>query len=323
MSAADRLVVVSDDPKYDPDRIREVLGCRVESADLSTPDLLREHAAGADAVVVNVGSTVPAAVLADLDLSVVARGSIGVDGVVVAAAAEHGVRVIRVPDYCLDEVADHAVALFTSLARGVPAYAERAEAGRWDWEPPYPIARLADCTVGLVSFGPVARRFADRVAPLVDDVVAADPYVDDDVFRGRDVERVETDELWRRADHVSVHAPLTPETEGMVDGDALAALPSHGVVVNTGRGGVVDEADLLAALEDGDVAAAGLDVLAEEPPSADHPLFGREDVVVTPHVGWYSVEANRDLNESLARDIARVFRGEEPTGLVDPEAGWL
>ncbi|WP_284012101.1 C-terminal binding protein [Halobaculum litoreum] len=323
MSADDRLVVVSDDPKYDPDRIADIVGCRVETADLSTPDRLRRHAANADAVVVNVGSSVPAAVLADLDLEVVARGAVGLDGVDVAAAAEHGVRVVHVPDYCLDEVADHAVALLTALARGVPAYAERAAAGTWDWAPPYPIARLADCTVGVVSFGPIARRFADRIAPLVDDVVAADPYADDAAFREYDVERVDGDELWRRADHVSVHAPLTEETEGMVDGDAFTSLPSHGVVVNTGRGGVVDEDDLLAALEAGDVAAAGLDVLAEEPPSTDHPLFGREDVVVTPHVGWYSAEADRDLNASLARGIAGVFRGEEPPGLVDPEADWL
>ncbi|MFC7097973.1 C-terminal binding protein [Halobaculum marinum] len=323
MTDRDRLVVVSDDPKYDADRIGEMLGCRVETADLSTPALLREHAADADAVVVNVDSSVPGDVLADLDLSVVARGAVGVDGVDVAAAADHGVQVVHAPDYCLDEVADHAVALLTALARGVPAYAARAEAGSWDWEPPYPIARLADCTVGLVSFGPIARRFADRIAPLVDDVVATDPYVDDEAFYERDVERVEVDELWRRADHVSVHAPLTDETEGMVDDDAFTSLPSHAVVVNTGRGGVVDEDDLLAALEAGDIAAAGLDVLAEEPPAADHPLFGREDVVVTPHVGWYSGAADRDLNESIARDIGRVFRGEEPLGLVDPEADWL
>ncbi|MFC7069137.1 C-terminal binding protein [Halobaculum lipolyticum] len=323
MSATDPLVVVSDDPKYDPDRIAEALGCRVETADLSTPDRLRAHAADADAVVVNVASSVPAAVLADLDLSVVARGAVGLDGVDVAAAAEHGVSVVHVPDYCLDEVADHALALLTSLARGIPAYADRAEAGEWEWEPPYPIARLADCTVGVLSFGPIARRFADRVAPLVDDVVAADPYVDDGAFRERDVERVAVDELWRRADHVSVHAPLTDETEGLVDDDALTSLPAHAVVVNTGRGGVVDEDDLRAALDAGDVAAAGLDVLAAEPPPSDHPLFGREDVLVTPHVGWYSGEADRDLNDALARDIGAVFRGETPEGLVDPEADWL
>jgi len=323
VSAADELIVVADDPKYDPDRLREVVGCRVETADLSTPAALRDNAADADAAVVNVGVSIGADVFADLDLRVLARGAVGLDGIDVRAAADHGVRVIRVPEYCLDEVADHAVGLLTSLARGIPAYADRAEAGAWNWEPPYPVARLADCTVGLVSFGPIARRFAERIDPLVDEVIAADPYADAAVLREHGVDRVDFDTLCRRADHLSVHAPLTEETRGLVGTDALDALPSHAVVVNTGRGGVVDEDALIAALEDGAVAAAGLDVLATEPPGEDHPLFGREDTLVTPHVGWYSAEARRDLNESLARDIRRAFRGEDPRGLVDPDADWL
>ncbi|WP_435062932.1 C-terminal binding protein [Halobaculum sp. EA56] len=323
MSAADELIVVADDPKYDPDRLRDVVDCRVRTADLSTPSALREHAADADAAVVNVGVPVTADVLADLNLRVLARGAVGLDGIDVRAAADHGVRVIRVPDYCLDEVADHAVGLLTSLARGIPAYADRAEAGAWDWEPPYPVSRLADCTVGVVSFGPIARRFAARIDPLVDRVVASDPYVDPGELRDRGVEPVSFEALCRRADHVSVHAPLTDETRGMVGADAFAALPSHAVVVNTGRGGVVDESALEAALDDGEVAAVGLDVLETEPAGEDHPLLGRDDVVVTPHVGWYSAEAKRDLNESLARDIRRAFRGEEPRGLVDPDADWL
>ncbi|SHG49498.1 C-terminal binding protein [Halobaculum gomorrense] len=323
MSDADRLVVVSDDPRYDPERLRESLGCRVEPADLSTPEALRTNAADADAVVVNVGSTVPRSVIEELDLTVVARGAVGLDGINVSAAAEHGVQVIHVPDYCLEEVADHAVGLFTALARGIPAYADRAAAGDWDWQPPYPIGRLADCTVGVVSFGPIARRFADRVLPLVDDVLVADPYVDDAVIREHDAEPVGFDALCRRADHLSVHAPLTEETRGMVDEDAFDALPPHAVVVNTGRGGVVDEEALATALADGSVAAAGLDVLAAEPPAADHSLFGRDDVLVTPHAGWYSAAAERDLNDAIAGDLARAFRGEEPRGLVDPDADWL
>ncbi|UIP00703.1 C-terminal binding protein [Halobaculum sp. CBA1158] len=323
MSAADRLVVVADDPKYDPDRYREALDCRVETADLSTPALVRRHAADADALVVNVDTAVPADLLDDLDLAVVARGAVGLDGVDVAAAAERGVRVVHVPDYCLDEVADHAVGLLTSLARGIPSYAARAEAGEWGWEPPYQIERLADCTVGVVSFGPIARRFADRIAPLVETVIAYDPYVDREAMRDRGVEPVDFDELCRRADHVSAHAPLTDETRGLLDADAFATLPTHAVVVNTGRGGVVDEEDLRSALAEGDVAAAGLDVLETEPPDSDHPLFDREDTLVTPHVGWYSTAAKRDLNEALARDIGRAFRGEEPAGLVDPDADWL
>lgn len=323
MSTGEPLVVVDDDPRYDPDRFRAAIDCRVETADLSTPSGVREHAADADAVVVSVDGEITAELFAALDLRVVARGAVGLDGVDVAAAADAGVAVVHVPDYCLDEVADHALAMLTSLARGLPAYAAGAEAGAWTWDPPYPVERLADCTLGLVSFGPIARRVADRVAPLVDDVVAADPYVDAAEMADRDVEKVGFDALCRRADHVSVHAPLTEETRGMVGADAFASLPPHAVVVNTGRGGVVDEAALERALDDGAIAAAGLDVLKTEPPEPDHPLFGREDVLVTPHVGWYSAAAERDLNDALARDVGRALRGETPEGLVDSDAGWL
>ena len=323
MSDAEALVVVADDPKYDTDRLREVPNCRVESADLSTPAALREHAANADAVVVNVDVPIAADVLADLDLSVVVRGAVGVDGIDMSAAADHGVQVVRVPEYCLEEVADHAVGLLTALARGIPAYADRAASGEWGWEPPYPVERLADCTVGVVSFGPIARLFTDRVSPLVDDVLVADPYVDAAVLREHDAERVSFDALCRRADHISVHAPLTEETRGMVGADAFESLPAHAVVVNTGRGGVVDEGALATAPAEGSVAAAGLDVLESEPPAADHPLLDRDDVLVTPHAGWYSAAAERDLDDAIADDLARAFRDEEPRGLVESDADWL
>lgn len=322
MSVEDRLVVVADDPRYDADRLREVLGCRVETADCSTPEAIEANAADADALVVNVHATVPKSVIESLDLTVLARGAVGLDGIDVAAAADHGVQVVHVPEYCLDEVADHAVGLLTSLARGIPAYADRAREA-WDWQPPYPIERLAECTVGVVSFGPIAQRFTDRITPSVDNVVVHDPYVDDDVIHNHGAESVSFEALCRRADHLSVHAPLTEDTRGMIDADTFTSLPTHAVVVNTGRGGVVDEDDLLAALEDGEIAAAGLDVLETEPPSSDHPLFDRDDTLVTPHVGWFSEAAKRDLNDALARDIARAFGEDTPKGLVDPSADWL
>ena len=147
-------------------------------------------------------------------------------------------------------------------------------------------------------------------------MLVADPYVDAAVLREHDAGRVSFDALCRRADHISVHAPLTEETRGMVGADAFESLPAHAVVVNTGRGGVVDEGALATAPAEGSVAAAGLDVLESEPPAADHPLLDRDD-------GWYSAAAERDLNDAIADDLARAFRDEEPRGLVESDADWL
>ncbi len=136
------------------------------------------------------------------------------------------------------------------------------------------------------------------------------------------VEKVGFEALFDRADHVSVHAPLTAETRGLVDADALGRLHAGSVLVNTGRGPVVDEEALLAALEADAIKAAGLDVLAEEPP-ADDPLVGRPDTVVTPHAAWYSEDAREEVNRRAAADAAAMIAGEEPAGRVDPEAAWL
>lgn len=317
-------VVVADDPKIDAETFRRVLGdtAEVTVATLDSEADLREHGAGADALVTHNESPVTEAVLDDLPgLSVLAQSSIGVDNVDVAAAAERDVVVLRSPDYCLDEVATHAVTLLLACVRNLRTYDQAVRDGEWDWHVGAPLHRFAGSTVGLVSFGPIARTVAERLRGFDCDVLAYDPYVDAGEMAEHRVEKVTFAELTERADHLSVHAPLTDETEGLVDADAFARLRDDAVVVNTGRGGVVDEDDLLDALEAGELGAAGLDVFEQEPPR-DSPLREREDVYLSPHVGWYSEEAMADSNEGVAADLARVFDGEEPKGRVDPDAPW-
>lgn len=319
-------VVVTDHPNLDRDRVRQALdgAADVTVATLDTAEdlIAAARSADADAAVVDVDSAVPARVADETDLRVVASASVGLSGIDVPGLAERGVAVTHVPDYCTEEVATHALALLLAGVRSIPAYDRSVRDGEWSWGATRELHRLHGATVGLVSFGPIARRFADRLSGFDCTVLASDPYVDAATMADHGVERVDFGTLVERADHLSVHAPLTPDTRGMVDAEAFAALSDHAVIVNTGRGPVIDADDLLAALEAGEVGAAALDVLETEPPE-DDPLVGREDTVVTPHAGFYSVEARTDLATAVATDLLAVLDGDEPEGLVDPDADWL
>ncbi|WP_050031886.1 C-terminal binding protein [Halorubrum halophilum] len=321
-------VVLSAFPMIDPQTYREVLDDAVDApveiavAELGSTENLIEAAAGADAVVTDIDTPVTAEALDALDLRVVVRSAVGVDNVDVEAAAERGVTVTRVPDYCTDEVATHSVSLLLACLRSLKEYDGGVAGGAWSWETGRPIRRVSASTIGFVSFGPIARRAAEQLAGFDADLVAYDPFVEADEMAEYGVEKASFDELFDRADHVGVYAPLTDATRGMVDADALGRLDEDSVVVNVSRGPVVDADALLDALESGAIKGAGLDVLAEEPPE-DDPLVGRDDTIVTPHAAWYSEEARDDLNRSAAADVAAVLNGETPEGKVDPEADWL
>ncbi|GAB6879723.1 C-terminal binding protein [Halorubrum gandharaense] len=331
-------VLLSDYPMIDPSVYRERLAGAVDEsvtvdvAELGDADRLVEAASGgpdaepAAAVVTDIKTPVPAAAVDALDLDIVVRSAVGVGNIDVAAADEHGAVVANVPGYCTDEVATHAVGLLLDCLRSLKPYDDAVADGDWSWQDGRPIRRLRGATVGLVSFGPIARRAAEQLSGFGVELLAYDPYVDADEMAAATadgVEKVGFDELFARADHVSVHAPLTEETRGMVDADALAALAPDSVLVNTGRGPVVDEDALLSALEDDDgLKAAGLDVLAEEPPD-DNPLVGRPDTVVTPHAAWYSEDAREEVNRRGADAVAAVLNGEVPDDRVDPNADWL
>lgn len=298
------------------------LDVTIERTDVRDPDELATVAPGADALVVDSRTEVTEAVLSAADsLAVVGRSGIGVDNIDVAAAVDRGIAVVNVPDYCIEEVSTHALGLTLACLRKLPQFDRAVKGGTWDWSVGEPIQRLQGGTVGLVAFGKIARRFADKLAGFGVDVVSYDPYVDESVMADAGVEKVAFETLLARSDVVSVHTPLTGETEGMFDENAFRSMRERAVFVNTARGGVVDESALVRALEDGEIAAAGLDVRRSEPPSPS-PLSEMASVVLTPHVAWYSEDARRDLNQSVADDVARILRGEQPRNPVDPDAGW-
>lgn len=260
------------------------------------------------------------AALDAIDPAVIVRYATGVDGIDMDVATARGIRVINIPTYCDDEVADHVLAMALALLRGLPQYSADAGRGGWNWRLISPRRKVADCTFGFLGFGRKARAAADRALALGCRILAHDPHMDAAAIRERGAEAVDFDTLFDGSHVLSIHVPLTPETERLVNAPALARLPEGAVVINTARGAVIDERALLEALESGHLGGAGLDVLTQEPPPADHPLLGRDDVIVTPHAAWYSEVAEQHARQLGSEYAIAAYRGENCAGLVNPEA---
>jgi D-3-phosphoglycerate dehydrogenase len=231
-------------------------------------------------------------------LRAIVRYGVGLDNVDTAAAGEAGIAVGRVPDYCIAEVADHTIALLLAVERGIVDLARQTAGGGWDFSVAAPVRRLGTLTLGLVGFGRIARAVAARAEALGLTVVAHDPEYS---------ESLDLDELLARADVLSVHVPLTDETRGLIGARELALLPEGAIVLNTARGALVDEAALLEALRSGRLRGAGLDVLEDEPPAADHPLRHACGVVLTPHAAWFSESAVLDLRRKAVETAIELL----------------
>jgi D-3-phosphoglycerate dehydrogenase len=217
-----------------------------------------------------------------------------------------------VPDYCMHEVSDHAMALLLALARKIPFSNKLVQAGRWEMPAVAPLRRLAGQVLGLIGFGNIPRALAPKAKAFGFEVIAHDPYAGKEVFAAGAVEAVSLETLLARSDAISVHAPLTPATRGLIDAAAFARMKKGAVIVNTARGPLIDEPALLAALDSGHLGGAALDVVATEPLPKDSPLIGRDNVILTPHTAFYSVEALNELQTKCATDVASVLRGKPP-----------
>jgi D-3-phosphoglycerate dehydrogenase len=243
---------------------------------------------------------------------VIGRFGLGVDNIDVPAATARGIVVTYVPDYCMQEVSDHAMALLLALARKVPFSNKLVQAGRWEMPTVAPLRRLEGQVLGLVGFGNIPRALAPKAKAFGLKVVAYDPYAAKDVFAAAGVQSVSFDDLLARSDFISVHAPLMSATRGLVNAAAFAKMKKGALIVNTARGPLIDEPALIAALDSGHLGGAALDVVATEPLAKESPLLGRDNVILTPHTAFYSIEALEELQTKCATDVARVLSGEKP-----------
>jgi len=272
-------------------------------------DDILEAARDADAILVTYAK-LPGELLRQLKkCKAIGRFGLGVDNIDLPAAKECGIAVNYVPDYCLREVSDHAMALLLELARKVTFSNKLVQSGRWEVPPIVPLRRLEGQTLGLIGFGNIPRALAPKAQAFGLKVITHDPYLKPEVLAKAGVEGVSFDDLLARADFISVHAPLLPATRGLVNAAAFAKMKKGALLINTARGPLIDEVALIAALDSGQLGGAALDVVATEPLAKGSPLIGRDNVILTPHTAFYSVEALEELQRKCASDVARVLSG--------------
>lgn len=258
-------------------------------------------------------------------LRLIALMSMGFDYVDVEAATERGVWVTNVPGAATEEVATHALAILLSSVRQLGFYTSSASPDRWNDRAPSAPPRLSETTLGVIGLGKIGREFVRLARPLFGAVVGYDPMLPDapEVRAELDalgVRRTDLDEVRGSADVLSLHLPLTPETEQMVDAGFLAAMPRGSVLVNVSRGALVDHAALAAALDAGHLSGAALDVLEQEPPAADHPMLGREDVVLTPHIAYFSARTEIEYVRIQAQNAVSLIESGAPDSPVNRPA---
>ena len=279
-------------------------------------DLEKTIAAARDADAVMTRETkLPREFMESLDhCQVIVRYGVGVDNIDLDAARECGIKVANVGNYGTDVVAEHAVALMFAAARRIVTRDADVRAGKWDIGAAEPLISFTGKTLGVIGCGAIGRAFIKKVSGLgFGQVLGYDPYI-------KSVEGVvmsDLDTIFKNADVISLHMPLTPETRHMVNADRFAQMKNTAIIINDARGGLIDETALVTALKTGQIFSAGIDVFEQEPPEVSDELFSLKNVVVSDHTGWYAVESLARLQSMAAEEIARVFSGEEPKSWVN------
>ena len=306
------LVAVADSvfPNLDPAKeVLSAIGAELQLAADSSPESVMQVAAGADAVLVTYAKINGDMVRQMKKCRIISRFGIGVDNVDLEAATQAGIVVTKVPDYCIDEVSDHAMALLLSAVRKIPMATDQVHTGTWKMPNFVPIHRLRGSVLGLVGFGRIPQLVAPKAKSFGLRVVAYDPFVPRDVFARAGVDQVDFKELLKISDYVSIHSPLTPETKGLFNAEAFKQMKKGSYVVNTARGPIIDEAALAAAIDSGHIAGAALDVMTNEPP-VNSPLIGKRNVIITPHTSFYSEESLVELQTKASQEVANVLTGK-------------
>ena len=250
---------------------------------------------------------------------VASRYGIGVDNIDIPTATELGIVVTNVPDYCMDEVTDHAIGMILALNRRLLPHDSEVKSGGWaSVVLDQPMHRTRGATLGILGFGRIGRSIADKAVGFGMNIVAYDPLIEP----GQSIDGVEIisfEDVLRRSHFITVHTPLTPETEGMIGADQFAMMMPGGIIVNCARGGIIQEQALADALHSGHLAGAGLDVVEPAPPPDDHPLLSAPNIIITPHTAFFSQASTVELERRTAQEALRVLNGNHPENLINPQ----
>jgi len=287
-------------------------------------DEIAAACADAEGILVNMVKVTDALLDKLPNCKLIVRHGIGYDNVDVAACTRHGVQFAYQPDYCKDDVAEHAIALMFACARKVvwsrPVLDASSAAGQWDLAPVFPLYRLHGKTLGIVGVGRIGSRVYRKLRSFGFRLLANDPYLTPERKAELEgLEFVDKETLFSSADFVTVHVPLNDETRHLVDAEALGWMKPTAYLVNTARGPVVDEQALAEALKKRQIAGAGVDVYPVEPPPPDFPLLGLDNAILTPHIAWASEESSQEIRQSMLNDFLALAQGKPARCVVNPE----
>jgi len=315
-------VVITDAEYKSFDLEKEELnkvGAEVVVGQCKTEDEIIQIAKDADGLIVQYASITRRVIESLKKCKVIARYGIGVDSIDVEAATEHGICIVNVPEYCIDEVSDHTIALALACVRKVVMLDNAVKKGIWDFKISEPIFRLKNRNLGLVGFGNIARMVSCKAQAFGMGVMAYDPYISSSVMAQDNVRKVNLEVLLAEANIISLHLPLTKDTKYMFTEKEFKLMKDTAFIINTGRGALIKEEDLYRALNEKWIAGAGLDVAEKEPIDPNSDLLKLENVIITPHVAFYSEGSLKDLKRSAAKGVAQVLKGEIPSSLVNRE----
>jgi D-3-phosphoglycerate dehydrogenase / 2-oxoglutarate reductase len=317
--AAKAKVVLTDYVWESLDVEKKTLEGLAELVPLQTkkPDEFIAQAADCDALLNTYAGPITAGDMAKMTkCKIIARYGIGVDTIDLEAATKAGIIVTNNPSYCIEEVAEHTMALLLACARKVAFYDRMVRGGTWAVPPGKPMFRLAGSTLGLVGFGNIAREVAVRATAFGMRVLYSDPFVKEGQFK-EPGKKMEFAAMLPECDFVSIHPPLTPQTRKMMNDDAFAKMKPTAFLINCSRGPVVDTDALVRALDSKKIAGCGLDTTDPEPLPDPHTLRGRDNVVINPHCAWYSEAAMKGLQAGAPGEVRRVLTGEWPVNVVN------
>ena len=250
---------------------------------------------------------------------VIVKYAVGVDNIDLEAATLKKIFVINVPRYCVEEVSTHTVALLLNLIRKISKYDQSVKRGCWDPLVGDPIFRLENRVLGIIGFGNIGKRVAEKFRPFKFSIIVYDPLVNDKIISKYGAKKVELETLLRQSDYISLHCPLNKYTKHLIDFEEIEIMKKGVFIINTSRGEVINQMALYKALQDGKIAGAALDVLEKDPPSLVD-IINADNIIYTPHIAWNSVEAEIELRKSAAQEVKRVLEGKKPLNLVNKDA---
>ena len=277
----------------------------------------------ADIIVVNMVPMTDSILSKLKNCRLIIRHGIGYDNVDVNACTRFGIQFAFQPDYCKEDVAEHAIALVFACARKVVSSRKildkSSQAGQWDFTGLFPMYRLHGKTLGIIGVGRIGSRVYRKLKHFGFRILGCDPYLSEEQIKELGIDIVPRDQVLRESDYITVHTPLTEETFHLINKEALAKMKPTAYLVNTSRGPMVDVNDLAEAIANKTIAGAAIDVYDKEPPSPDYPLFGFENVILTPHIAWASVEAGWEIRKSILNDIISSAEGGNARCVINKE----